>query len=147
MTTNPVDVRLTPQRRAVLAVLRAARDHPTAAEVYDRVRSTSPGIGSATVYRTLALLVSTGHALELNLGDGAASRYDANTARHDHVVCDQCGCAVDVDHPIPAELVDEISLASGFAITGYDLQIRGVCPSCRPPTSRVDEHHNDRSRV
>ena len=63
------------------------------------------------------------------------------------MVCDQCGRAVDVDHPIPAALVDEISLASGFAITGYDLQIRGVCPSCRPPTSRVAEHLNDRSRI
>lgn len=142
---NPADVRLTPQRRAVLEVLRAARDHPTAAEVYDRVRKSSPGIGSATVYRTLALLVSTGQALELNLGDGAAARYDANTSRHDHVVCDQCGRAVDVDHPIPAALVNAVSLTSGFAITGYDLQLRGVCPSCHPRTSRVDEHTDDRS--
>jgi Fur family ferric uptake transcriptional regulator/Fur family peroxide stress response transcriptional regulator len=144
---NPVDVRLTPQRRAVLGVLRAARDHPTAAEVYERVKATSPGIGWATVYRALALLVSTGQALELNIGTGAAARYDANTSRHDHVVCDQCGLAVDVDHPIPTELVDEISFASGFAITGYDLQLRGVCPSCRPPTSRIDGDLNDRSQV
>ena len=49
--------RLTPQRHAVLETLESATDHPTAAEVFERVRVSSPGIGPATVYRTLALLV------------------------------------------------------------------------------------------
>lgn len=124
------DLRLTPQRAAVLEVLRAAHDHPTAAEVYERVREVVPGIGSATVYRSLALLVSTGHALELNLGPGSAARYDANTNRHDHAVCDRCGRAVDIDHPIPEGLVAEIARNSGYAITGYDLRFRGLCPDC-----------------
>ncbi|CAO5240855.1 Fur family transcriptional regulator [Frankia sp. AgKG'84/4] len=129
--TDQTDLRLTPQRMAVLDVLRDAHDHPTAAEVYERVRRVSPRIGSATVYRTLALLVSTGRALELSLGDGAAARYDANTSRHDHAVCDGCGCAVDLDHPVPDGIVAEIARRSGFAITGYDLQFRGICPECQ----------------
>jgi len=116
---------------AVLEVLEAARDHPTASEVYERVRAVSPGIGGATVYRTLALLVASGRALELNLGDGAAARYDANTDRHDHAVCDGCGRAVDIDHPVPDGMVAEIARRSGFAITGYDLQFRGLCPDCQ----------------
>jgi Fe2+ or Zn2+ uptake regulation protein len=129
--TDRADLRLTPQRAAVLEVLRAARDHPTAAEVYERVRAVAPGIGSATVYRALALLVSSGRALELSLGDGAAARYDANTDRHDHAVCDGCGLAIDIDQPIPDGVVTEIARRSGFAITGYDLQFRGLCPSCQ----------------
>ncbi|MCM3922771.1 transcriptional repressor [Frankia sp. AiPs1] len=133
--TDLADLRLTPQRMAVLEVLRAAADHPTAAEVYERVRRSSPRIGSATVYRTLALLVSTGRALELNLGDGAAARYDANTCRHDHAVCDGCGRAVDIDHPVPDGMVAEIARRSGFAITGYDLQFRGMCPDCQASSS------------
>ncbi len=116
---------------AVLAVLAAARDHPTAAEVYERVRTVSPGIGSATVYRTLALLVSAGRAIELRLGGGPAARYDANTSRHDHVVCGGCRRAVDIDHPVPDGMMAEIACRSGFAITGYDLQFRGLCPDCQ----------------
>lgn len=116
---------------AVLAVLAAARDHPTAAEVHERVRTVSPGIGSATVYRTLALLVSAGRALELNLGDGTAARYDANTSRHDHVVCDGCRRAVDIDHPVLDGMMAQIACRSGFAITGYDLRFRGLCPDCQ----------------
>ena len=125
------ELRLTPQRRAVLDVLESAHDHPTAAEVYARVQGIHPGIGAATVYRTLGLLVEHGKALELGLTDGAA-RYDANTGRHDHLICESCGKAVDVDAPIPQRLSDTLANATGFTITGYDLRFRGRCPSCSP---------------
>jgi len=125
------DLRLTPQRQAVLDVLRGSPDHPTAQDVFDRVRRTSPGIGAATVYRALNLLVAQGQALELDLGD-AAARYDANTARHDHVVCTRCGAAGDVDAPLPPRLAQAVAEVTGFAVTGHDLTFRGLCPSCQP---------------
>jgi Fur family ferric uptake transcriptional regulator/Fur family peroxide stress response transcriptional regulator len=127
MTT---DLRLTPQRQAVLDVLRASHDHPTAQDVLDRVRRTAPGIGAATVYRALGLLVRQGQALELDLGH-AAARYDANTARHDHVVCVRCGAAADVDAPLPARLADDVASVTGFTVTGHDLRFRGLCPTCQ----------------
>lgn len=123
--------RLTPQRRAVLDALRAANDHPTAYEVFERVRRVSPGIGPATVYRSLALLVESGQALELALGDGASARYDANVKRHDHLVCHRCGRTVDVNTPVAARTVANLEQSSGFVLTGYDLQFRGVCPNCQ----------------
>ena len=125
-----MEARLTPQRRAVLDVLQASHDHPTAQDVLDRVRRTSPGIGAATVYRTLNLLVESGQALELDLGD-ASARYDANVARHDHVVCVRCGAAADVDAALPPRLAREVAEVSGFAVTGHDLRFRGLCPTCQ----------------
>jgi Fur family peroxide stress response transcriptional regulator len=125
-------MRLTPQRRAVLDVLRTCDDHPTAADVLDRVRKRHPGIGAATVYRSLALLVETGEALELNLGDGASARYDGNTSHHDHVVCVDCGSAIDIPRHSPTPNVAGLARRTGFAITGYDLQFHGRCPACRP---------------
>lgn len=121
---------MTPQRQAVLDVLVAAHDHPSAAEVLDRVQHVHPGIGAATVYRTLALLVESGQALELTLGDGSSARYDGNVARHDHVVCDRCGRAVDVETPLPRHAMSTLARDTGFAITGYHLQFRGRCPDC-----------------
>lgn len=131
MTT---DLRLTPQRRAVLDVLRDATDHPTAQEVFERVRPHSPGIGFATVYRTLNLLVASGHALELDLGESSA-RYDANTAPHDHLVCDGCGRAVDLAPLLPRGLLDRVAADSGFAVAGYALRFHGRCPACRTTTT------------
>jgi Fur family peroxide stress response transcriptional regulator len=79
-------MRLTPRRQAVLDVLQSATDHPTGADVYDRVRTQLPGVGPATIYRALGCLVSEGHAHELDLGSTSA-RYESNLRRHDHVVC------------------------------------------------------------
>lgn len=151
MVVPSEELRLTPQRRAVFSVLTAARDHPTASEVYDRVRAQQPGIGAATVYRALALLVDSGAALELSLGGGTgASRYDANTTRHDHLVCDGCGRAVDVDFPVLAPSVVELTARTGFLVTSYDLQFHGRCPQCRPalppqatPASTARSHRED----
>jgi Fe2+ or Zn2+ uptake regulation protein len=122
--------RMTRQRQAVLDVLHVSHDHPTAAEVFDRVRAVQPGIGPATVYRTLSLLVESGQALELSLADGASARYDGNVSRHDHVVCVGCGRAVDVESPLPSRALSSLSAKTGFAISGYDLQFRGQCPDC-----------------
>lgn len=139
MTDLQASFRLTPQRRAVFDVLRASHDHPTAREVFERVQRISPEIGPATVYRSLALLVESGQALELALGGGASARYDANTARHDHLVCQGCGRAVDIDTPVSARTVSGLEADSGFAVTGYDLQFRGLCPDCRPEPPAAPE--------
>jgi Fur family ferric uptake transcriptional regulator/Fur family peroxide stress response transcriptional regulator len=132
------ELRLTPQRRAVLKVLESATDHPTAAEVFERVRAAVPGIGPATVYRTLALLVAHGMALELSLGDGDAARYDGKTAPHDHLVCSSCGAASDIPSALPSQLMQQMSSGTGYAITSYDLQFRGLCPSCQATVAAGD---------
>jgi Fur family ferric uptake transcriptional regulator/Fur family peroxide stress response transcriptional regulator len=134
-------VRQTPQRRAVLDVLTAAHDHPTAAQVLDRVRLHQPGIGAATVYRTLSLLVAEGHARLLSLGEGASARYDANVSRHDHVLCVDCGAAMDVEAPFPADALVEMSARTGYDLTEYDVQFRGRCPSC----DRTNKRQNKRT--
>ncbi|HEX3707863.1 MAG TPA: transcriptional repressor [Mycobacteriales bacterium] len=123
-------LRVTPQRQAVLDVLIAAHDHPTAAQVFDRVRGQQPGIGAATVYRTLSLLVAAGQARVLSLGEGASARYDANVSRHDHVLCVDCGAAMDVEAPLPVGALADMSSRTGYDLTEYDVQFRGRCPSC-----------------
>jgi Fe2+ or Zn2+ uptake regulation protein len=123
-------LRLTPQRRAILEALRASANHPTAAELLARVQKRSLGISPATVYRTLGLLVNSGLALELKIGDGGAARYDGNTEPHDHLICTSCGHVKDVHQPEP-----DLSgvMGTGFTVTGYDLRIHGVCPDCQSP--------------
>ena len=139
------ELRLTPQRQAVLGALESATDHPTAAEVFERVRVAVPGIGPATVYRTLALLVAHGLALELSLGDGSAARYDGNTARHDHLVCLACGAACDIETALPGQLMQQLRSSTGYAITRYDLQFHGLCPSCQAASETSSETPSDRS--
>lgn len=120
----------------------AAHDHPTAAQVFDRVRQHQPGIGAATVYRTLALLVEEGQARVLSLGEGASARYDANVSRHDHVLCVDCGAAMDVEASLPAGALADMASRTGYDLLEYDVQFRGRCPACYRKQTRTNEKRN-----
>lgn len=123
------ELRLTPQRRAVLEVVRSASDHPTAAEIYERVKRRRPGIAYATVYNALAALVRGGQVLELSFGD-AASHYDGRTDRHDHAVCVRCGRLADVAGELPRAHLQDAATQTGYQLSGYHTEFYGLCPSC-----------------
>lgn len=123
-------LRLTPQRRAVLDVVAGSGDHPTAAQVLDRVRERVEGVGTATVYRTLALLVESGQVAELRLGEGQALRYDRAVQRHDHLVCTECGRVEDTHVQLDAGALAELTEKTSFTVAGYDVQLHGRCACC-----------------
>lgn len=122
---------MTPQREAVLAAVRSSRVHPSAEDILRDVRATSPGIGVATVYRSLDLLVRSGHIAELRLGDESVTRYDGNVRRHDHVICSRCGRVFDVEVALPRSVVTAAGGQADVDIDDYDLQFRGRCNDCR----------------
>lgn len=122
--------RMTPQRAAILEVVETAEDHPTARDVYERVQALHPGIGVATVYRTLDLLVEHGAIQALQIGEDPVARYDGNTSRHDHVRCVGCGRLADVQIGVEPDASAAAARSTGFAISGYELTFTGRCPSC-----------------
>jgi Fur family ferric uptake transcriptional regulator/Fur family peroxide stress response transcriptional regulator len=121
--------RLTPHRAAVLDALRASHDHPTAAEVFRRVRRKRPGVACATIYNALNWLTRNGLVAELKLGD-EASRFDPIIERHDHLVCTRCGKLVDSFIELPRTCWVEAGRRSGFRVEKYRLELFGVCPRC-----------------
>ena len=121
--------RLTPYRAAVLETLRASCDHPTAAELYRKVRRARPGVAYATIYNDLNWLAQKGLILELKFGD-AAARYDGTTMRHDHLVCTRCGTLADSVVEIPRHLWARAGRRTGFHVQDYRLELRGLCPAC-----------------
>lgn len=123
-------LRLTPQRRAVLDVVAESDDHPTAGQVLERVRERVEGVGAATIYRMLALLVESGQVAELRLGEGQALRYDHTVHRHDHLVCTACGQVEDTHVKLDAGALAELTDMTSFTVTGYDVQLHGRCAPC-----------------
>jgi len=120
--------RMTPQRRAVLEVLKSTRTHPDAAWIHREVKKRLPSIGLGTVYRTLDLLVKEGLAVALNYG--GATRYDANTAPHPHFVCRRCQAVYDLELA-PAGLTEAAAEAlPGARVESARLTFFGLCPSC-----------------
>src|SRR5262249_39000339 len=121
-------LKLTSQRLLIYRYLEGNRDHPTADQVYEAVRSTLPGISLTTVYKILNELVELGEVRRLALGDGAA-RFDPNTDRHIHARCRLCGTILDLAPELaPVRLPAE---AEGFRVRDYHLLLDGECAACR----------------
>ena len=125
-----VGQKLTPQREAVFQVILEREDHPTAGDIFAAARQRLPTISYATVYNSLRYLKKAGLVHEISFGD-AASRYDRETERHDHAICNGCGKLVDFDLPDAAKLMQAAARKSRFKPESVHLTLRGLCPDCR----------------
>jgi Fe2+ or Zn2+ uptake regulation protein len=129
------DARLTPHRREVFQVLAESTDHPTAYDVFDRVKGRSPGISLATVYNCLEHLTTRG-LIKLVQVERSQARYCANIQEHVHFHCEACGLVTDA-HPIqPLDPAQFWQLPQGARVTRTDVAIHGICPSCVQKPSR-----------
>jgi Fur family peroxide stress response transcriptional regulator len=121
------------QKRIIEETL-MAMDHPTAAEVYERVRQDRPQISLGTVYRNLGTMADEGEVLRLSFL-GEPDRFDPMTQEHFHVVCSSCGRIFDTDpHIVPnllRQLDREVENVTGVEVRGRTLLFSGVCAACR----------------
>ncbi len=122
-------LKLTPQRIAIVGALVDDATHPTAQDLYERLRPAFPTMSFATVYNTLDALTALGRVGSLRLG--SAVRFDPNTAPHHHAICDECGAVVD----LPAELASpethqSIEKTFGFTVRAEERSYRGLCRQC-----------------
>ena len=120
---------LTKQREVVLQVIRDAREHLTANEVFVASKQLLPSISFATVYNSLRYLKEAGHIAEIQFGNGA-SRFDRITHRHDHAICTKCGKLVDIELDHPVDLVKQAAKRSKFKPESLEFTLRGLCPEC-----------------
>lgn len=118
-------LKLTPQRIAIARELEGDETHPTAQELYERLRPAFPTMSFATVYNTLDALAR--HGLIRSIRLGTAVRFDPNTSPHHHAVCDACGVIVDL--PAPPHR-NALRNAHGFSIRTEERTYRGLCSRC-----------------
>ncbi len=129
-------LKLTPQRIAIVRLFAGDESHPTAQDLFERLRPEFPSMSFATVYNTLDTLARTGLAGTVRLPGkrGDAARFDPNTSPHHHAVCDACGTVVDIAAssmaPTPAATRKLRRAAPGFSIRTVERTYRGLCSRC-----------------
>jgi Fur family transcriptional regulator, peroxide stress response regulator len=123
-------LRSTPQREVVYSVLLDKRDHPTADEVFARVKPELPGISLATVYNCLETLVQCDLVRAVNF-ERAPTRYCPNLQPHAHFHDEQTGSTHDID--LPSGLLDELKkvLPSGYDASAVEITFRGKAKKSR----------------
>jgi Fur family peroxide stress response transcriptional regulator len=123
-------LRSTPQRELIYDVILKKRDHPTADEVYARVRADMPTISLATVYNCLETLVQCDLVRAVNF-ERAPTRYCPNLHPHAHFHDEQSGSIHDIQ--LPAELLEKVSsvLPPGYDAKSVQITFRGSASSPR----------------
>ena len=129
--------RTTRQLEQVFKALEGDHTHPFAHEIYRRVHKRLPRISLATVYRNLHSLVEEGRIRTLLLSEQGA-RFDPETSRHDHFVCERCGRVVDLFLRRARQLDLSALAKQGYVVTTHNLTVHGICRVCaaRRRTSR-----------
>jgi Fur family transcriptional regulator, peroxide stress response regulator len=122
--------RITSHRMALLRLIAASEGHPSAGQLYERLRIQFPTVSPATIYKTLALLKEEGEVLEIDLRSD--SRYDGNKPYpHPHLICTRCNRIIDGDDMLTLQNIDQqIEAKYGFHVLRQQMVFYGICPEC-----------------
>ena len=120
----PEDVRLTPQRRAVIDAVESQDGAFTVVDVFERARRKEPRLGIATVYRTVELLRDAGSVRQL-----AGAYVRCHSGHHHHLVCTSCGAVEETDL-CGAPSAALLERKHGFRAESHELDVYGLCARC-----------------
>ncbi|MBI2470457.1 MAG: transcriptional repressor [Planctomycetes bacterium] len=122
-------MKITPQRLMIFKVLENNTSHPSAEEVFKRVKRIYPTVSFTTIYKTLETLRDLGEVTELII-DEDRKHYDPNTDTHHHVICSNCKKIHDIFEDFSPHVKLPDSLRKDFAVSGFQISFHGTCKEC-----------------
>ena len=118
--------RSTSPRRAVVNAIAGQNKHFTAEELREQL----PGVGRATIYRSLKLLVDSGVLCRVLLEEGDLHYQLSHRGHHHHLLCVECGSSQDLLGCDIEDLLQTVSAAHDFQLSGHWLEVYGRCQGC-----------------
>ena len=132
-------LRMTHQRLEVFQELVSASGHPSAEEIFRRVKKRLPMITLDTVYRTVYTFERCGVVRRLQALDDR-TRFDSNLEPHHHLVCVRCKRIDDVYWPDFESLETPAQTKGWGELQSTNVEFRGICRECR----EIDEQKSSR---
>lgn len=123
-----MSARHTRQREVIAAVLGGAEGPLSVPELLRRAQAELPGLGAATVYRTLRLLQDGGEVHPVAL-DGEMLYEASGRGHHHHFACRVCERVYTI-HACPVALPRGTVYPGGFVVEDHEVTLYGVCPVC-----------------
>ncbi|MCF6147826.1 MAG: transcriptional repressor [Candidatus Kuenenia sp.] len=122
-------LKITPQRLMIFKVLENNTTHPSAEEIYKKVKKVYPSVSFTTIYKTLETLRDLGEIKELTI-DKDRKHYDPDISTHHHFICSDCRQIHDIHEDFTANIKLDDSLIKDFSISGFQISFFGVCNKC-----------------
>jgi Fur family peroxide stress response transcriptional regulator len=118
-------LKLTPQRLALIKILKDNKNHPSADMIYEELKKKYPMVSFSTVYNILNVLKKIGEIKELTIAENKLY-YDPNPDPHHHFLCEKCGQIQDIyqDFRIRTE---KINL---HQVKKHQIYFYGICSDC-----------------
>jgi Fur family ferric uptake transcriptional regulator len=126
---TPSTRRITTQQQAIYGLIKKSSQHVTAEQAYQSISKTLPRISLATVYRNLDKLASQGLINKVTVQ--GVYYFEAKAEPHYHVVCLSCRRIDNLDSQPATDIEEFFARATAYKLTGHDLVLYGLCPSCQ----------------
>ena len=123
-------LRMTPQRRAIVAEIMDTKGHISATDIARRVQDRVPGVNPSTVYRTLETLEDLGVLSHAHRESGPEYHRRAES-RHVHLTCSRCGADDELSLREARSLEQLVHRHHGFRPDLSHFAISGLCASCQ----------------
>ena len=124
-----VGLRITHQRLEIFEEFIKYPGHPTAENVFNKVRKKLKTISLDTVYRTILTFEKYGLIKRVQIIDNV-SRFDINITVHHHLVCTKCKKIEDFYWPDFDNLNLPETTGDWSSIESRHVEIRGLCQDC-----------------
>ncbi|MDI3297894.1 MAG: Fur family transcriptional regulator [Bacillota bacterium] len=121
---------MTPARRSVIETMAELPQPFTAGELCDAVATRFPGVGRASVFRTLALLEHLGAVQRVHTGGRESYVLCELTAHHHHLICTRCGRTEEIQLGLDQQL-ESAAASRGYTHQQHVVEIFGLCPDCQ----------------
>lgn len=118
--------RVTGQRRRILKAIEELSGPFTVEELTAAV----PGVGRATVFRTVKLLLESEVLCRMTLEDGSIRYQLSHGGHHHHLICNDCGSITEFSDPELDSLIQQNAEMEGFQLDAHSLELYGRCASC-----------------
>lgn len=122
-------MRYSKQRTLILEAVKTEAIHPTAEQVYNKLKIACPNLSLGTVYRNLSFLADSGDIIKIEIM-GNTTRYDATIKPHYHMICQKCNKIFDIPYEVANDLADRVLKITGNEITSHDIAFKGICYKC-----------------
>jgi Fur family transcriptional regulator, ferric uptake regulator len=132
----------TKQRQLLLELIREAKGHIDAKELFRLAADKDSSISPATVYRSLNLFKEIGLIDQKRLGRAQCYYELKRSSQHQHLVCSRCGKVIDFACPL-SEMIEKVRQDHRFVVTKAEVYLEGYCAECADEKDKGEHSRSD----